>query len=73
MHRNGRTTFTICTCPTQVGNTKCGFFVLRYMRDIIFYFNPLFGLRRIEFIPWDIDVVRLEWAQFVERFIQYGM
>ena len=74
MRHNRRTTFTVCTCPTQPGNIECGFFVLRFMRDIIFNVDGLSVLQSKEFYTCDdIDEVRLEWAQFVNRFIQYGM
>ncbi|XP_052298586.1 uncharacterized protein LOC127898630 isoform X4 [Citrus sinensis] len=55
-------------CPQQTTNTECGYYVMRFMKEIIENqadsIKNLF-VRRDSFTQKDIDKVRVEWAEYI--------
>ncbi|KAI3724286.1 hypothetical protein L2E82_36058 [Cichorium intybus] len=60
-------------CPRQPGSTECGYYVLRFMKEVveggIEVLKNDFGSGKSEYTDDDIDDVREEWASFVTNFI----
>ncbi|XP_024041456.1 sentrin-specific protease 5-like [Citrus clementina] len=48
-------------CPQQTTNVECGYYVMRFMKEIIE--NQFVG--RDNFTQKDIDKVRVEWAEYI--------
>ncbi|BFG15824.1 hypothetical protein CerSpe_020990 [Prunus speciosa] len=67
---------TLHGTPRQPTNVECGYYVTRFMRDIIhdlaLAFEKKFDKKKepIKYVQEDIDEVRLEWAKFVTKQIQ---
>ncbi|KAL2500580.1 Uncharacterized protein Fot_34428 [Forsythia ovata] len=62
--------YEIVQCPRQSGNTECGYFVLQFMRDIIYkHDTQLKSLYNdaIAFPQELLDEVRNEWIQFYRQ------
>ncbi|CAL2228508.1 unnamed protein product [Prunus armeniaca] len=62
--------------PRQPTNVECGYYVMRFMRDIIhdpaLAFEKKFGKKKepVVYTQEDIDEVRLEWAEFLTKQLQ---
>ncbi|KAL6550234.1 hypothetical protein OROMI_020722 [Orobanche minor] len=61
--------------PEQFGSTDCGFFIMRYMKDIVEDKNLDFASKwrymanpPHAYTPKHIDEVRLEWVQFLMKY-----
>ncbi|XP_038895930.1 uncharacterized protein LOC120084092 isoform X2 [Benincasa hispida] len=59
-------------CPRQFGAIECGYYVQKYIREIVqnsnTHISNLFNTR-LAYEQKEIDAVRLEWAEFVARFV----
>ncbi|PWA40783.1 hypothetical protein CTI12_AA558340 [Artemisia annua] len=61
-------------CPRQPGCTECGYFVLKFMREIVkrgvrALENDNIGGDSNEYTDADFDDIREEWAIYVSNFI----
>ncbi|CAL2257852.1 unnamed protein product [Prunus armeniaca] len=62
--------------PRQPTNVECGYYVMRFMRDIIhelgLAFEKKFNKKKepVVYTQELIDKVRLEWAEFVNKLLQ---
>ncbi|PWA52141.1 hypothetical protein CTI12_AA427570 [Artemisia annua] len=61
-------------CPRQPGCTECGYFVLKFMKEIVKHGvraleNDNIGDDSNEFTDADFDDIREEWAIYVSNFI----
>ncbi|CAL2256910.1 unnamed protein product [Prunus armeniaca] len=62
--------------PRQPTNIECGYYVMRFLRDIIhdpgLAFEKKFDKKNepVEYVQEHIDEVRLEWAEFVNKQLQ---
>ena len=67
----GQTKFSISqSAPRQKGSVECGYYIMRYMRDIIF--NGWKDFAKIEkYTHSHLDEVRSEWGSFVSGFIDW--
>ncbi|KAL0556001.1 hypothetical protein IC582_004505 [Cucumis melo] len=63
----------IIKCPKQGGIVECGYYVMRFMRDIILSSNrtiiEVMEGSTSTYSQDDLDVVRTEWAKFVNEYI----
>ncbi|KAA0040642.1 uncharacterized protein E6C27_scaffold555G00030 [Cucumis melo var. makuwa] len=63
----------IIKCPKQGGIVECGYYVMRFMRDIILSSNrtiiEVMEGSTSTYSQDDLDVVRTEWAEFVNKYI----
>ncbi|KAA0058341.1 uncharacterized protein E6C27_scaffold409G00270 [Cucumis melo var. makuwa] len=63
----------IIKCPKQGGIVECGYYVMRFMRDIILLSNrtiiEVMEGSTSTYSQDDLDVVRTEWAEFVNKYI----
>nr|KAJ0198840.1 hypothetical protein LSAT_V11C600316760 [Lactuca sativa] len=58
------------TCPVQPGSTECGYYMLRFMKEIVEEgIEVLIGDGKAEYTTADIDEIREEWSTFVTGFI----
>nr|KAJ0191502.1 hypothetical protein LSAT_V11C800450430 [Lactuca sativa] len=58
------------TCPVQPGSTECGYYTLRFMKEIVEEgIEVLIGDGKAEYTTVDIDEIREEWSMFVTGFI----
>ena len=59
-------------CPLQEGSVECGYFILGFMRNIMF--NGIDVLESKEFFTCrDLDLTKGEWCGHVMQFINYDM
>nr|KAJ0212473.1 hypothetical protein LSAT_V11C400191720 [Lactuca sativa] len=57
-------------CPVQPGSTKCGYYMLRFMKEIVEErIEVLIRDGKVEYTTDDIDEIREEWSEFVTGFI----
>ncbi|CAI9268423.1 unnamed protein product [Lactuca saligna] len=61
-------------CPVQHGSTECGYYMLRFMKEIVeegieVLVKDNIGDGKVEYTPKDIDEIREEWSEFVTGFI----
>ncbi|KAK9076248.1 hypothetical protein SSX86_004581 [Deinandra increscens subsp. villosa] len=61
-------------CPCQPGSTECGYYVLRFMKEIVeegieVLVNNNIGGTKNEYTDDDLDAIREEWSTFVANFI----
>ncbi|KAL4561446.1 hypothetical protein LXL04_033612 [Taraxacum kok-saghyz] len=61
-------------CPRQPGITECGYYVLKFMKEVIHggvevLKNNTIGCGKISYTDADIDEVREDWACFVTIFV----
>ncbi|XP_076955333.1 uncharacterized protein LOC143630135 [Bidens hawaiensis] len=61
-------------CPCQPGSTECGYFMLKFMKEIVdegikILLNDNVGGGNNEYTDADIDGIREEWSTFVASFI----
>ncbi|XP_076951512.1 uncharacterized protein LOC143624902 [Bidens hawaiensis] len=61
-------------CPCQPGSTECGYFMLKFMKEIVdegikILVNDSVGGGNNEYTDVDIDGIREEWSTFVASFI----
>ncbi|KAL6545379.1 hypothetical protein OROGR_009253 [Orobanche gracilis] len=61
--------------PEQFGSTDCGFFIMRYMKDIVEDKNLDFASKwrymatpTHAYTPKHIDEVRVEWVRFLMKY-----
>ncbi|PWA72230.1 hypothetical protein CTI12_AA196560 [Artemisia annua] len=64
----------ILMCPRQPGCTECGYFVLKFMKEIVKHGvraleNDNIGGDSNEYTDADFDDIREEWAIYVSNFI----
>ncbi|KAL4032531.1 hypothetical protein IC575_005609 [Cucumis melo] len=63
----------IIKCPKQGGIVECGYYVMRFMLDIILSSNrtiiEVMEGSTSTYSQDDLDVVRTEWAEFVNKYI----
>uniref|UniRef100_A0A9I9E890 Ubiquitin-like protease family profile domain-containing protein n=1 Tax=Cucumis melo TaxID=3656 RepID=A0A9I9E890_CUCME len=63
----------IIKCPKQGGIVECRYYVMRFMRDIILSSNrtiiEVMEGSTSTYSQDDLDVVRMEWAEFVNQYI----
>ncbi|KAL0556641.1 hypothetical protein IC582_005155 [Cucumis melo] len=63
----------IIKCPKQGGIVECGYYVMRFMRDIILSSNrtiiEVMEGSTSTYSQDELDVVRTEWAEFVNQYI----
>nr|KAJ0207491.1 hypothetical protein LSAT_V11C500276060 [Lactuca sativa] len=62
------------TCPVQPGGTECGYYMLRFMKEIVeegieVLVKDNIGDGKVEYTTDDIDEIREEWSEFVTGFI----
>ncbi|CAI9259970.1 unnamed protein product [Lactuca saligna] len=62
------------TCPVQPGSTECGYYMLRFMKEIVeegieVLVKDNIGDGKVEYTTADIDEIREEWSTFVTGFI----
>nr|KAJ0225497.1 hypothetical protein LSAT_V11C100024290 [Lactuca sativa] len=58
------------TCPVQPGSTECGYYMLRFMKEIVEEgIEVLIRDGKAEYTTADIDEIREEWSTFVTCFI----
>ncbi|CAH1418454.1 unnamed protein product [Lactuca virosa] len=62
------------TCPVQPGSTECGYYMLRFMKEIVeegieVLVKDNIGDGKVEYTTDDIDEIREEWSEFVTGFI----
>ncbi|CAH1421534.1 unnamed protein product [Lactuca virosa] len=62
------------TCPVQPGATECGYYMLRFMKEIVeegieVLVKDNIGDGKVEYTTDDIDEIREEWSEFVTCFI----
>nr|KAJ0209717.1 hypothetical protein LSAT_V11C400170490 [Lactuca sativa] len=62
------------TCPVQPGSTECGYYMLRFMKEIVeegikVLVKDNIGDGKVEYTTADIDEIREEWSEFVIGFI----
>ncbi|KAI3516150.1 hypothetical protein L1887_15061 [Cichorium endivia] len=62
------------TCPRQPGNTECGYYTLKFMKEIVeegveVLIDNNVGSGKVHYTDADIDEIREEWASFVTNFI----
>ncbi|ONI29159.1 hypothetical protein PRUPE_1G184100 [Prunus persica] len=69
---------TLSGTPKQPSNVECGYYVMRFMRDIImdpslgFEYKYAKGNQEASYPQEAIDEVRNEWAEFVFQIIKQG-
>ncbi|KAL4568640.1 hypothetical protein LXL04_024255 [Taraxacum kok-saghyz] len=61
-------------CPRQPGITECGYYVLKFMKEVIqggveVLKNKAIGCGKSSYTDADIDAVREDWASFVTIFV----
>ncbi|KAA0068061.1 uncharacterized protein E6C27_scaffold238G00090 [Cucumis melo var. makuwa] len=59
-------------CPLQVGTIECGYYVMRYMREILSKDTSIITDAidtRNSYSQLELDEVRVEWAEFLSRYI----
>ncbi|KAK9056189.1 hypothetical protein SSX86_027278 [Deinandra increscens subsp. villosa] len=61
-------------CPCQPGSTECGYYMLKFMKEIVqqgfeVLENDNIGGNRNEYTNDDFDEIREEWATYVANFI----
>ncbi|KAI3781281.1 hypothetical protein L2E82_11290 [Cichorium intybus] len=61
-------------CPRQPGNTECGYYTLKFMKEIVeegveVLIDNNVGSGKVHYTDADIDEIREEWASFVANFI----
>ncbi|KAK1578131.1 hypothetical protein Q3G72_027801 [Acer saccharum] len=65
-------TWRMIKCPQQPTDIECGYYVMRYMKDIVANHQnvPIMENfnRRDAYSQAEIDEVRSEWAEFVGKF-----
>uniref|UniRef100_A0A9I9EJK5 CACTA en-spm transposon protein n=1 Tax=Cucumis melo TaxID=3656 RepID=A0A9I9EJK5_CUCME len=57
-------------CPLQVGIVKCGYYVMRYMREIVSKDTNIITDaidRRNSYSQLELDEIQVEWAEFLTR------
>ncbi|KAL0556686.1 hypothetical protein IC582_005201 [Cucumis melo] len=63
----------IIKCPKQGGIVECGYYVMRFMHDIILSSNrtiiEVMEGSTSTYSQDDLDVIRTEWAEFVNKYI----
>ncbi|GMN45080.1 hypothetical protein TIFTF001_014272 [Ficus carica] len=70
--RNCKTLIQTARCPILQGNVQCGYFVLRFMREITLNVDGLALLQnKTSYNEADLNLVRQEWTTYVMSFIQY--
>ncbi|CAH1423010.1 unnamed protein product [Lactuca virosa] len=62
------------TCPVQPGSTECGYYMLRFMNEIMeegieVLVKDNIGGGKVVYTTDDIDEIREEWTEFVTGFI----
>nr|KAJ0206422.1 hypothetical protein LSAT_V11C500259240 [Lactuca sativa] len=62
------------TCPVQSGSTECGYYMLRFMKEIVeegieVLVKDNIGDGKVEYTAADIDEIHEEWSEFVTGFI----
>ncbi|CAI9290686.1 unnamed protein product [Lactuca saligna] len=62
------------TCPVQPGATECGYYMLRFMKEIMeegieVLVKDNIGDGNVEYTTDDIDEIREEWSEFIMGFI----
>nr|KAJ0211272.1 hypothetical protein LSAT_V11C400193190 [Lactuca sativa] len=62
------------TCLVQPRSTKCGYYMLRFMKEIVekgieVLVKDNTGDRKVEYTTDDINEIREEWSEFVTGFI----
>ncbi|TYK13590.1 uncharacterized protein E5676_scaffold299G00770 [Cucumis melo var. makuwa] len=61
-------------CPLQVGIVKCGYYVMRYMREIVSKDTNIITDaidRRNSYSQLELDEIQVEWAEFLTRHYTY--
>ncbi|KAK9073437.1 hypothetical protein SSX86_007761 [Deinandra increscens subsp. villosa] len=66
--------WVISKCPLQPGSTECGYYVLKFMKEIVrqgvkVLENDNIGGDKNEYTDADFDEIREEWATYVSNFI----
>ncbi|KAA0042871.1 hypothetical protein E5676_scaffold108G00910 [Cucumis melo var. makuwa] len=59
-------------CPLQVGTVECGYYVMRYMREIVSKDTSIITNAidtRNSYSQLELDEVRVEWAELLSRYI----
>ncbi|XP_023767348.1 uncharacterized protein LOC111915950 [Lactuca sativa] len=62
------------SCPVQPGGTECGYYMLRFMKEMVeegieVLVKDNIGDGKVEYTTNDIDEIREEWSEFVTGFI----
>nr|KAJ0223907.1 hypothetical protein LSAT_V11C200076590 [Lactuca sativa] len=70
----GSIAMTILHCPVQPGGTECGYYMLRFMKEMVeegieVLVKDNIGDGKVEYTTNDIDEIREEWSEFVTGFI----
>ncbi|KAA0053458.1 hypothetical protein E6C27_scaffold190G00050 [Cucumis melo var. makuwa] len=61
-------------CPLQVGTVECGYYVMRYMHEIVSNDTNIITDaidRRNSYSQLELDEIRVEWAEFLTRHYTY--
>ncbi|TYK10984.1 uncharacterized protein E5676_scaffold874G00160 [Cucumis melo var. makuwa] len=73
LKKTRKTTFwKAVKCPLQVGTVECGYYVMRYMREILSKDTSIITDAidtRNSYSQLELDEVRVEWAEFLSRYI----
>ncbi|KAA0058950.1 uncharacterized protein E6C27_scaffold98G001330 [Cucumis melo var. makuwa] len=73
LKKTKKTTFwKAVKCPLQVGTVECGYYVMRYMREILSKDTSIITDAidtRNSYSQLELDEVRVEWAEFLSRYI----
>uniref|UniRef100_A0A9I9E9D3 Uncharacterized protein n=1 Tax=Cucumis melo TaxID=3656 RepID=A0A9I9E9D3_CUCME len=59
-------------CPLQVGTVECGYYIMRYMREIVSNNTSIITVAiatRNSCSKLELDEVRMEWAEFLAWYI----
>ncbi|KAA0051297.1 uncharacterized protein E6C27_scaffold55G00040 [Cucumis melo var. makuwa] len=73
LKKTRKTTFwKVVKCPLQIGTVECGYYVMRYMREILSKDTSIITDAidtRNSYSQLELDEVRVEWAEFLSRYI----
>ncbi|KAA0043051.1 hypothetical protein E6C27_scaffold75G001380 [Cucumis melo var. makuwa] len=73
LKKTRKTTFwKAVKCPLQVGTVECGYYFMRYMREIVSKDTSIITDAidtRNSYSQLELDEVRVEWAEFLSRYI----
>ncbi|KAA0062714.1 transposase [Cucumis melo var. makuwa] len=73
LKKTRKTTFwKVVKCPLKVGTVECGYYVMRYMREILSKNTSIITDAidtRNSYSQLELDEVRVEWAEFLSRYI----
>ncbi|KAA0032194.1 transposase [Cucumis melo var. makuwa] len=76
LKKTRKTTFwKAVKCPLQVGTVECGYYVMRYMREILSKDTSIITDAidtRNSYSQLELDEVRVEWAEFLSRSVTTG-